>query len=304
MSLTIVGSVALDTITSPHGRVEKAEGGSATYAALAASYFTKPHLVGIVGSDTYERFNKIFKSHGIVTDALIEKDGKTFLWEGEYKHDLNEAVTYSTCLNVFADFDPELPKSYRNNRGLLLGNIAPDLQMSVLKQCKGAKFRAADTMNFWIKGCPDKVLKVVPMVDLLFINHQEAMLLTGEQNIHKAAEALLAHKLKYLVIKKGEFGVNLYSRKELFCLPALPLKTVKDPTGAGDCFAGGFMGYLCEKCSFDFESMKTACFYGTVMASLNIEEFSIGNLLKIQKKEIDKRFKKLLSICDTSGIAR
>ncbi|MDD2717618.1 MAG: PfkB family carbohydrate kinase [Candidatus Wallbacteria bacterium] len=302
MSLTVVGSVALDTIGTPSGKVEKVEGGSATYASLAASYFTKPCLVGVVGTDTYDRFRKIFQKREIVIDALIKKEGLTFHWEGEYQDDLNDAITHSTCLNVFADFDPKLPENYLKNPGVFLGNISPKLQLSVLKQCRKSMLKAADTMNYWISTVIDQVWEVVPEVDIMFINNKEALTLTGEKNLHRAAERIMERGLRYLVIKKGEFGVNLYGEGKLFCAPAYPLTDVKDPTGAGDCFAGGFLGYLCENLPITFPKLKKACLYGTVMSSLNIEGFSIEKLLDIKRETIEERYRKLLEICDTGDI--
>jgi len=302
MSLTVVGSVALDSVKTPYGHVDKAFGGSATYASISSSYFTTPHIVGVVGNDYYSKFVELLSKRNVVTDGLVAEDGETFQWEGEYQEDMNDAITIDTRLNVFAGFKPVIPEKYNNNNIVFLGNISPELQLDVLSQSHGAKLIAADTMNFWITSQPDKVWEVVKNIDILFVNQQEALMLCKEQNINRAAAKLLAAGLNYLVIKKGEFGVTLYSKDDIFCAPAYPLTEVLDPTGAGDCFAGGFLGYLSEHMPVDFKKLKKACLYGTSMASFNIENFSVNNMLKIDREKIEKRYNDLIKLCNTGDI--
>ena len=302
MSLTVVGSVALDSVKTPYGSVEKAFGGSATYASISSSYFTTPHIVGVVGNDYYNKFLELLSKRNVVTDGLISENGETFQWEGEYKDDMNDAITHDTRLNVFANFKPVIPEGYHKNNIVFLGNISPSLQLDVLKQSKQVKIKAADTMNFWISNSPKEVWEVVKNVNILFVNHHETLMLCEEQNINRAAAKLLATGLDYLIIKKGEFGVTLYSKNQIFCAPAYPLSNVMDPTGAGDCFAGGFLGYLSENMPADFKKLKKACLYGTAMASFNIENFSVNNMLKINREKIEKRYNDLIRLCDTGDI--
>lgn len=302
MSLTVVGSVALDSVKTPYGHVEKAFGGSATYASISSSYYTTPHIVGVVGKDYYSKFIELLSRRNVVTDGLLAEDGETFQWEGEYQEDMNDAITIDTKLNVFADFKPVIPEKYSNNNIVFLGNISPDLQLDVLSQSHGAKIIAADTMNFWITSQPEKVWEVVKNIDIFFVNHHEALMLCDEKNIHKAAAKLLSSGLSYLVIKKGEYGVTLYSKDNIFCSPAYPLTEVLDPTGAGDCFAGGFLGYLSENMPIDFKKLKKACLYGTAMASFNIQNFSVNNMLDIDSNKIERRYKELIELSDVGDI--
>jgi sugar/nucleoside kinase (ribokinase family) len=277
MSLVIVGSIGLDTIETPVGKVTDALGGSAVYGAIAASYFTKAFTVGVVGSDFPAEHIELLKKHDIGIDGLEIREGSTFRWAGKYEN-WNQAQTLDTQLNVFGDFNPVLPESCQCCNSLLLGNIHPDLQLRVLDQIKCYKIAAADTMNFWINGAREQLDKVVKRVDIIFINEDELKLYTGEKSVYTAADKVLAMGPKLLVLKRGEYGSVLIGEEMLFFCPAYPVVEVRDPTGAGDSFAGGFMGYLAQAGEMSPANLKEACLYGTVMAALNVSEFSVIKL--------------------------
>jgi len=277
MSLVIVGSIGLDTIETPVGKVTDALGGSAVYGSLAASYFTKALTVGVVGSDFPVEHIELLKKHNIGIDGLEIREGNTFRWSGKYEN-WNQAQTLDTQLNVFGDFNPILPESCQNCNSLLLGNIHPDLQLKVLDQIKSYKVVAADTMNYWINGARDRLDEVIKRVDIVFINEDELKLYARERSVYTAAEVVLNMGPKLLVLKRGEYGSVLLGNDMMFFAPAYPVVEVKDPTGAGDSFAGGFMGYLAQTGEMTPHNLKEACLYGTVMAALNVSEFSVIKL--------------------------
>lgn len=297
MSLLIVGSVAYDSIETPFGTVNNVLGGSAFYSSLSASFFSKINLVAVVGTDFDKKEIEFLNTRGIDTKGLVVADGNTFAWKGKYSYDLNEAHTIDTKLNVFQDFSPNLPDEYKDTEYVFLGNIDPELQLHVISQIKSPKFTAIDTMNHWINEKKEDVIKVMSKVSAVIINESEAKQLSGEYNILKAAQTILNYGAKYLVIKRGEYGVLLFDGDHVFSLPAFPLEVVKDPTGAGDSFAGGFMGYLAKENKFDMSHLRQAVVIGTVMASINVEDFSVNRFKEINNDDINirlKEFKKVL----------
>jgi len=274
MSLLTIGTLAFDSIETPHGKADMVIGGSCTYISHSASYFTNSiNLSAIVGGDFPQEEIKALEDKGVNMEGLqIKSDGKTFFWAGKYHEDMNQRDTLATDLNVLDDFDPQLPESYKSSKYVMLGNLTPDIQNSVLDQLDGSqKLVAMDTMNFWIDIALDSLKKAIARVDILTINDEEARMLTGEYSLVNAAAAI--HKMgpKYLVIKKGEHGCLLFSEGNMFFAPAMPLAQVFDPTGAGDTFAGGFMGYLAKTDDVSFDNMKKAIIYGSAMASDQIE---------------------------------
>lgn len=299
MSLVIIGTVAFDSIYTPRGQAERVIGGAATYASLAASYFTKTiKLVSIVGDDFPHEEIKNLEERGIDTEGLDIVEGKkSFFWAGKYLDNMNSRETLVTELNVLEDFDPTLPESYLDAEYVLLGNLTPEIQLSVLEQLpKRPKLVAMDTMNFWLDVARDTLLKVIEKVDVLTINDEEARQLSGVYSLAKAAKIILAMGPKYLIIKKGEHGALLFSENDVFFAPALPLTEVHDPTGAGDSFAGGFMGYMAMTGETDLENMKRAVIYGSVMASFCVEEFSIERLKGLDEKQIGKRLNRFVDL--------
>ncbi len=299
MSLVTVGTVAFDSIETPFGKAERVVGGAATYISLAASYFTKDiNLVSIVGDDFPDEELKYMRKRGINLDGLDIKAGKkSFFWAGRYHENMNSRDTLDTQLNVLADFNPKLPDSYRNAKYLMLGNLTPEIQMKVIRQMKKRpKLIVMDTMNFWMDVAMDALKKTIKKVDVLTINDEEARQLSGEYSLVKAAKAI--HKMgpEFLVIKKGEHGALLFKGDKIFFAPALPLAQVFDPTGAGDTFAGGFIGYLAKTNNLSFENMKRAVIYGSAMASFCVEEFSIERLKGLRASEIKKRLKRFVNI--------
>ncbi len=295
MSLVTVGTVAFDTIETPFGKAERVVGGAATYISLAASYFTKDlNLVSVVGDDFPDAELKYLKKRGVNLEGLEIKEGqKSFFWEGRYHNDMNSRDTITTELNVLADFNPKLPASYREAKYVMLGNLTPDIQMKVIKQMKKRpKLIVLDTMNFWMDIAMPSLKKVLKKVDVLTINDEEARQLSGEYSLVKAAKAI--HKMgpRFLVIKKGEHGALLFEGEKMFYAPAMPLAEVFDPTGAGDTFAGGFIGYIAKTNNVSFENMKRAVIYGSAMASFCVEEFSINRLKNLRAAEIKARVKK------------
>jgi sugar/nucleoside kinase (ribokinase family) len=290
MSILVVGSVAYDTVETPFGKAEKVLGGSASFFAVAASFFVPVNLVGIVGKDYGEKELAAFRGRNIDLDGLERAEGETFHWQGKYSYDLNSRDTICTDLNVFESFKPRIPEKYRRSEHIFLGNIDPVLQRDVLDQIDKPKVVACDTMNFWISGKPDELKKTLKLVDILLINDAEARELSGEWNIVKAARAIRAMGPKALVIKKGEHGVLMFTETGVFAAPAYPLEAVFDPTGAGDTFAGGFLGYLAATDLTGDEALRRAIVMGSTLASFCVEAFSLDRLLTLQRKEIDARY--------------
>ncbi|MBK8466547.1 MAG: bifunctional hydroxymethylpyrimidine kinase/phosphomethylpyrimidine kinase [Chloracidobacterium sp.] len=292
MSLTVVGSVAFDALETPFGKRDKILGGAATHFGLSASFFTKVNAVGVVGGDFGDEEWAVFKRHAINTDDIqIVPDGKTFFWSGRYDFDMNTAHTLDTQLNVFETFEPKLSDNSKAANLLFLANILPMLQKQVREQMPNAKFVAMDTMNFWITSMKDALIETIKVVDCIIINDAEARQLTDEPNIHKAAKAIMAIGPKAVVIKRGEYGATLFTKDGYFAAPAYPLESVFDPTGAGDTFAGGFMGYLAAQKDINDETLRRAMIYGSVMASFNVEEFGTERVDALDYPEINARFK-------------
>lgn len=301
MKLLVVGSVALDSVKTPFGEVNEALGGSATYFSTSASYFADVSLVAVVGEDFPENHINFLKMRKIDVKGLERAKGRTFRWQGQYGYDLNEAHTLATELNVFQDFKPKIPQDYKNADVVFLANIDPDLQRDVLMQVKNPKIVAADTMNFWIEGKRQSLIETLRSVDILIINDSEARQLAEESNIVKAAKKIASYGPKALVIKQGEYGVVMFNGKSVFSAPAYPLEDVFDPTGAGDTFAGGFMGYLTNIMDWSEQNMRKAIIMGSVMASFNVEDFSLNRIRNLQYPEIEERyreFKKLVHFED------
>ncbi len=291
MRLLVVGSVALDSVKTPFGEAEDVLGGSATYFSTSASYFSDVSLVAVVGEDFPEKHINFLKMRKIDLRGLEKAEGSTFRWKGRYGYALNEAQTLSTELNVFEHFKPKIPDGYRTADVVFLANIDPDLQRDVLRQVENPRLVAADTMNFWIEGKRDSLLETLRLVDVLLINDGEARQLTGEPNLIKAAQAIFSYGPKTVVIKRGEYGVLMFTREGIFSAPAYPLEEVFDPTGAGDTFAGGFMGYLANTMDFSEPVMRRAIVMGSVMASFNVEDFSLNKIRELDYKEIETRYR-------------
>ena len=292
MSLLVVGSVAFDAVATPFGRRERMLGGSATHFSVSASFYTEVRVVGVVGGDFGADEFAVFARHNVdTTDLERIPDGQTFFWRGRYDYDLNTAHTLDTQLNVFADFKPKLSEASRAARLVFLGNIQPDLQTEVRAQCAGAELVALDTMNYWINTVPEAVWQAVSGVHVVIINDAEARQLAGEPNLIKAARKILAAGPRALVIKRGEYGAALFTPDTYFAIPAYPLEAVFDPTGAGDTFAGGFMGYLASQDTIDEAAMRRAMIFGSVMASFNVEEFGTERVARLTHDEINERFR-------------
>ncbi|HEX9928381.1 MAG TPA: PfkB family carbohydrate kinase [Pyrinomonadaceae bacterium] len=298
MSLTVAGSVAFDAVETPFGKRERMLGGAATHFSLSASNFTDVRMVGVVGNDFTENEFDLLHSKNINTDDVERvADGKTFFWRGRYDFDLNTAHTLATELNVFETFQPKLSAESRNAEFVFLANIFPTTQKQVREQCPNAKFVAMDTMNYWISSMKDSVIETVKTVDCVIINDAEARQLADEPNIHRAAKKIIEiGNLKALVIKRGEYGAALFTGNNYFAIPAYPLESVFDPTGAGDTFAGGFMGYLASHDSFDEATMRRAMIFGSVMASFNVEEFGTERVARLTQDEINGRFREFKQI--------
>lgn len=291
MSLTVVGSVAFDALETPFGKREKVLGGAATHFGLSASFFTDVNAVGVVGGDFSDAEWDVFRRHHINTnDIEVVAGGKTFFWSGRYDYDMNTAHTLDTQLNVFETFDPKLSDNSRNAEFVFLANIQPTLQLGVRKQCANAKFVAMDTMNYWISSVKDELLETIKSVDCIVINDAEARQLTDEPSIYKAAKQILDLGLKAVVIKRGEYGATLFTNDGYFATPAYPLESVFDPTGAGDTFAGGFMGYLASQKEVTDATLRRAMIYGSVMASFNVEKFGTERVDALDYPEINQRF--------------
>lgn len=291
--ILVVGSVALDSVETPFGKVENVLGGSATYFSIAASYFSPVNLVAVVGKDFPKKYLQIFKNRKINLDGLEVATGKTFKWKGKYNYDLNIANTICTELNTFENFNPELPQSYKNSNFIFLANIDPELQLKVLSQVlPNKKFVALDTMNFWIKAKPEKLIEAIKNVDILLINESEIRQLTQEYNLLKAARRVMQWT-KSVIVKRGEYGSLYFTKDRIFYAPAYPLEKVCDPTGAGDSFAGGFIGYLSKSDKINNNTICKAVLFGTALASFCVEDFSVNRLLKLDFVEIKKRFNEI-----------
>ena len=302
MSILVVGSVAYDTLETPSGRRDDVLGGAATHFSTAASFFTDIHLVGVVGDDFENEHVEFLKGRGINLAGLeVVKDGKTFRWSGHYLDDINQAQTRKTELGVFADFDPKLSEHHRERPYLFLANIHPALQLRVLEQMNGPKLTAMDTMNLWIDTTRDELQKVIERVDMIFINDEEARMLTGETNVTKAANQIIEWGPKVVIVKRGEHGALVFKGDMVFSAPALPLTEVRDPTGAGDTFAGGFLGYVGRTGSTSDDDLKRAAVCGSVMASFQVEDFGLDRLRELTHEEIEGRFQ---TFCDLSSFGR
>jgi sugar/nucleoside kinase (ribokinase family) len=292
MSLLVVGSVAFDAIETPFGKTDKIVGGAASYIALASSYFTQNvNLVAVVGDDFPNEFISHLNTHGVNTEGLqVKKGEKSFFWSGKYHTDMNSRDTITTELNVLGDFDPIIPDAYQNCDYLMLGNLTPKVQQTVIERLtKRPKLIVMDTMNFWMEIAMDDLRKTISMVDVLTINDEEARQLSGEYSLVKAAAKIQEMGPKYLIIKKGENGALLFHGKQIFFAPALPLEEVFDPTGAGDTFAGGFIGYLAKTNDISFDNMKNAIIYGSAMASFCVEKFGTERIVNLNNDELKNR---------------
>ncbi len=299
MSLVIVGTVAFDAIETPFGKTDKIVGGAATFAGLAASYlFPDVKLISVIGEDFGDDNLNILKSKGINVDGVeIIPEGKSFFWSGKYHNDMNSRDTLITELNVLADFDPKIPASYQDCEYLLLGNLTPAVQIATLDRLKNKpKLVVLDTMNFWMDVAMDELREVLKRVDVLTINDAEARQLSGEYSLVKASEKILQMGPKYLIIKKGEHGALLFGEGQIFSAPALPLADVFDPTGAGDSFAGGFIGYLAKLQSINFANMKNAIIFGSALASFCVEEFGTQRLQNVTLKDISERIEEFVKL--------
>jgi len=291
MAILVVGSVAFDTVETPFGRAERVLGGSASFFSVAASFFAPVNLVGVVGRDFGGKELAAFEGRPIDLEGLERMDGETFHWQGRYSHDLNSRETVCTELNVFEFFKPRIPARYRSSETVFLGNIDPVLQRQVLEQVERPRVVACDTMNFWIAGRREELLETVKRVDVLLLNDAEARELSGEWNIVKAGRAIRALGPKTLVVKKGEHGVLMFAEEGSFSAPAYPLENVFDPTGAGDTFAGGFLGYLASGGSHGDGALRRAVVMGSTLASFSVEAFGLERLLTLTRPEIDERFR-------------
>ncbi|HET7818466.1 MAG TPA: PfkB family carbohydrate kinase [Bacteroidia bacterium] len=299
MSLLVVGTVAFDAIETPFGKTDKIIGGAATYISLAASYFTKKiNLVAVVGEDFPGESINMMKQHHVNTEGLqIKKGEKSFFWSGKYHNDMNSRDTLVTELNVLADFNPVVPASYKDCEFLMLGNLQPSVQQQVLAQLpKRPKLVVMDTMNFWMNVAWDELMKTLKLVDVLTINDEEARILSKEYSLVKAAQKILTMGPKVIVIKKGEHGALLFNKEQVFFAPALPLEDVFDPTGAGDTFAGGFIGYLAKTKDISFENMKRAIIFGSAMASFCVEKFGTERLVNLNQEHVDERVKQFINL--------
>ena len=287
----VVGSIAYDAVETPAGKRESQLGGSACFFSTSASYFTEVGIIGVVGNDFDPSDRSMLERHGIDTTGLVEIDGKTFRWTGEYMDDINTAVTLDTQLNVFGDFEPTLTESHANAPYLFLANIDPNIQLKVLEaMISRPKWVASDTMNLWINIARPALIDLISKVDMLIINEDEAKQLTGQNNLPNAAKAVMNLGPKSTVVKRGEYGASLFGKTFSFAAPAYPLERVIDPTGAGDSFAGGFMGYLASVENIDEESLRTATIYGSTMASFAVEDFGLQRIKNLTKSDISERF--------------
>ncbi|NOY13959.1 MAG: sugar kinase [Deltaproteobacteria bacterium] len=302
MSILVVGSVAFDSIQTPFGEVDEVLGGSGCYFSTSASFFTDVSLVAVVGDDFPQEHIDFLQSRNIDLTGLQKSPGATFRWKGRYEYDLNEAHTLETHLNVFETFQPQLPESYCDAEYVFLANIDPELQLDVLQQVKNPRLVACDTMNFWIDGKKQALIKTLGRVDILVINEAEVRQLADEPNLIKAAEIIRGFGPKTLVVKRGEYGVLMFGEGSIFSAPAYPLEEVFDPTGAGDTFAGGFVGYLAATRNLTEHNLRKAIVFGTVMASFTVEKFSLERLKEIDYAEIESRYKRIKLLTDFADI--
>jgi sugar/nucleoside kinase (ribokinase family) len=307
MSLVVVGSIAFDAVTTPFGERERMLGGSAVHFALAASFFTEVRLVGPVGDDFGDAEYTVLHKRGVITDDIEHVEGgKTFFWRGDYEYDLNTAHTRETQLGVFGDFEPKLSDEARNAEYLFLANILPQLQTKVRKEADGAKLAGLDSMNLWIENEHDALAEAIGKVDILFLNDAEIRMFAKEPNLVRAARSVMNTGPGVIVAKQGEYGASLFVGDRFFSLPAFPLETVMDPTGAGDSFAGGFMGYLASKgpegLADDME-LRRAMIYGSTLASFNVEEFGTERVARLTRKDIDERYSELRRMTSLSELA-
>ena len=302
MGILVVGSVALDSIKTPFGSVDDILGGSACYFSTAASFFTEVNLVAVIGDDFPQQHIDFLQSRNIDLTGLQQTQGETFRWKGRYDYSLNEAHTLETHLNVFESFRPVLPENYRDAEYVFLANIDPELQLEVLQQIKKPKLVACDTMNFWIEGKRTELIKTLSRVDILVINEAEVRQLAEESNLLKAAAIVRSFGPEILVVKQGEYGVLMFGESSTFAAPAYPLEEVFDPTGAGDTFAGGFIGYLAATGNLGEQNLRKAIVFGTVMASFTVEKFSLDRLRDIEYSEISDRYKKIKLLTEFADI--
>jgi sugar/nucleoside kinase (ribokinase family) len=296
MKLLVVGSIALDSVETPFGKEENILGGSASYFSLAASMFTDVCAVAVVGRDFPEEHLDLFRSKGLALNGVKRENGETFRWEGKYGYDLGDPETLGTHLNVFENFKPVLPEEYRDIEYVFLANIDPELQLSVLNQVKNPKVVACDTMNYWIENKPDALKEVIKRVDILMLNDSETRILAKEPRITHAARTVLEIGPKVLIVKRGEYGALMFSKEGIFWAPSYPLEEVIDPTGAGDSFAGGFMGFIAGQDVADHVGYKTAVVFGSVIASFTVENFSVKKLAQLRRSDVDKRFSAFLQL--------
>jgi sugar/nucleoside kinase (ribokinase family) len=299
MSLLVIGSVAFDALETPFGKTDKIVGGAASYISLSSSYFVKPvNLVAVVGDDFLQSDIRMFQAHGVDTAGLqVRENEKSFFWSGRYFNDMNSRETLVTELNVLADFDPIIPEVYQNCEYLMLGNLSPQVQRTVIERLQHRpKLIVMDTMNFWMDIALEELLQTIALVDVLSINDEEARQLSQEYSLVKAAKKIMAMGPKYLIIKKGEHGALLFGPDEIFFAPALPLEEVFDPTGAGDTFAGGFIGYLAQAGDVSFDNMKKAVIHGSAMASFCVEKFGTERLVNLTGAEIRDRVRKFADL--------
>jgi sugar/nucleoside kinase (ribokinase family) len=302
MSIVVVGSIALDTIETPFGKRDDVLGGSCTHFSYSASFFHPVSIVGVVGKDFPPEHVELLKARGINTAGLQVLDGETFRWSGSYEYDMDEATTHSTCLNVFENFRPVLPKAYRDADYLFLANIDPELQLDVLAQMRRPKLVACDTMNLWLNTKRDAVAELFGKVDVIFVNQGEARLFSGDPSLIASARRILERGAKYVIIKKGEHGACLVGRDLFFACPGFPLETIIDPTGAGDTFAGGFLGYLAKAGQLDDMHLRRAVVYGCVMASFNVEDFGLDRLKGITDEDIANRYLEYVTLTRFEGV--
>lgn len=296
MAVLVVGSVAFDSLKTPYGEAQHVLGGAATYFSITASHFTPVNIVAVVGDDFGEEQFGVFQGRPIDISGLERAAGRTFRWSGEYSGDMNEARTLDTQLNVFEHFSPKIPASYSESEFVFLANIHPALQLQVREQLPQAKLVGLDTMNYWIQGTPEELRRTLSRVDMLVINEKEVRMLAGIDNLRRAATAVLELGPSAVVVKRGEYGACLFQDESIFFAPGYPLEEVHDPTGAGDSFAGGFMGYLARTGNLSDDNLRRALVYGSVMASFAVEEFGLGRLLRLNWNDIQTRFQEFKSM--------
>jgi sugar/nucleoside kinase (ribokinase family) len=296
MAVLVVGSVAFDSLKTSYGEVRHVLGGAATYFSITASYFTPVNIVAVVGDDFGEEHFRVFQGRPIDVSGLERAAGRTFRWSGEYSGDMNEARTLDTQLNVFEHFSPKIPDAYRESEFVFLANIHPALQLQVREQLPQAKLVGLDTMNYWIQGTPGELRRTLSRVDMLVINEKEVRMLAGIDNLRRAATAVRELGPSAVVVKRGEYGACLFQDESIFFAPGYPLEEVHDPTGAGDSFAGGFMGYLARTGNLSDDNLRRALVYGSVMASFAVEEFGLARLLRLNWNDIQTRFQEFKSM--------